>query len=199
MSTPAGPQALPRPAEWNLSSGPEAASQARTLARGWLASWASDADGVITDVCLAVSELAANAVEHGAPPVTLTLSAERRCSGISVTAAVHDASPRMPQVFDAAPDDERHRGLLLVAAVSRARGVRDAADGGKDVWFEITVPGTASQVPAPRRARSLPERTMAAVARHAAASHGVAISRRPDTAWPRPATAVPIASGGDHR
>src|SRR5262249_19653733 len=151
------------------------------------------------DVCLAVSELAANAVEHGAPPVMLTLSAERRRSGISVTAAVHDASPRMPRVFDAVPDDERHRGLLLVAAVSRAWGVRDAADGGKDVWFEITVPGPAPQVAASRRARSLPERTMAAVARHAAASQGVAISQRPDTAWPCLATAVPTASGGDHR
>lgn len=152
--------AIPAPATWELPSGPEAAAAARRHALGWLTGWAPGADEPIADACLAVSELAANAAEHGTPPVTLTLAAERRTAGVTVTAVVHDASPRMPQIFDAHPGDERHRGLLLVQALAGSWGMRDAADGGKDVWFEITLLPLI-----PRQTNPYPERIAATAKR----------------------------------
>lgn len=183
--------AIPAPATWNLPSGLEAAAAARRHARGWLTGWAPGAGDTIADACLAVSELAANAAEHGTPPVTLTLSAERRAAGVTVTAVVHDASPRMPQLFDADPGGERHRGLLLVQALAASWGVRDAADGGKDVWFEMVL---LPCVPAPRNNSSCPERTVAAAARRASAGVVVYPAVRHDTA-----RATARAAGGGAR
>lgn len=165
---------LPAPGRWDLPTGMEAASRARRLARSWMESWAADADEAIADECLAVSELAANAAEHGAPPVALVLSAEHRGDQIAVTTVVHDGGDRMPRVIDAGPDEERHRGLGVVAGLADTWGVREAADGGKDVWFEITLPA-GSVGP---KTTSLTERIFAALARPAAVRHAVNVPRQ---------------------
>jgi anti-sigma regulatory factor (Ser/Thr protein kinase) len=131
---------LPASGQWTLPAGLEAAGSARRLAREWMGAWSSDADDTVADECLAVSELVANAAEHGAPPVTLTLSAEHRGDRIAVTTVVHDGGSQMPRVIGAGLDEERHRGLGIVAGLADKWGVREAGDGGKDVWFEITAP-----------------------------------------------------------
>jgi anti-sigma regulatory factor (Ser/Thr protein kinase) len=110
--------AIPAPVTWELPPGLQAAAEGRRHARGWLTAWTPDAGDVIDDACLAVSELAANAAEHGAPPVTLTMSAQEYGTGARVIAVVHDASPDMPRVFDAGPDGERHRGLRIVRTLA---------------------------------------------------------------------------------
>lgn len=176
---------LPVPAQWSLPSGPEAAGCARRLARDWLAAWAPDANDAIADACLAVSELAANAAEHGAPPVTLAMSAETRDAQAVVTTIVHDDGAQLPRVFDANPLEESHRGMLLVEAAADRWGARDAVDGGKDVWFEITVPAGAQAGAAPRTP-SFPERIIAALTNRATAKHGAQAPRQHATIWPRP-------------
>jgi anti-sigma regulatory factor (Ser/Thr protein kinase) len=134
--------AVPPPGSWQLPAGLEAAAQARRLTRGWLGSWASGAAEVTGDLVLAVSELAANAAAHGAPPIMLTLSAEGRGGDLAVTAAVHDSGTGMPRVFSDDAFGEHGRGLAIVEAISGKWGVREAAGGGKDVWCEVAVPGT---------------------------------------------------------
>lgn len=129
----------PAPARWSLPSRTEAAGCARQFARDWLTAWVPDAADAIADACLMVSELVANAVEHGAPPVTLAMSADYRDDQAVVAAVVHDGGARLPRVFAADPGQERHRGMAVIGAIADKWGVREAADGGKDVWFRITV------------------------------------------------------------
>jgi hypothetical protein len=50
---------------------------------------------------------------------------------------VWDASPDIPVLQDTAPDEEDGRGLMLVEALSKDRGVDRTADGGKFVWAMI--------------------------------------------------------------
>jgi anti-sigma regulatory factor (Ser/Thr protein kinase) len=165
---------LPRPGTWQLPHGPEAAAAARTLVRAWLAPWTSHAPDMVANAVLAVSELATNAAEHGAPPVLLAMSAENRGAHAVLTAVVHDGGAQLPHVFKAKLLDEHHRGLLIIEAVTARWGVRDAADGGKDVWFEIAVPADGPQVPAAPRVLSSPERTVEAAAGRASAIAGPA-------------------------
>lgn len=177
---------FPKPVRWDLLSGPEAAGEARRLTRDWLAAWAPDAGDAIDDACLAVSELAANAAEHGAPPVTLAISAEHHGGQAVVTTVVHDGGDQLPRVFDADPLEERHRGMAVVAAATNQWGVRDAVDGGKDVWFEITLPaGAAARTP------SFPERIIATLTRLASAHQAVGAPRRHNACWPRRAWHLP--------
>lgn len=170
---------LPKPARWDLPAGLEAAGQSRRLTRDWLTAWAPDAADAIDDACLSVSELAANAAEHGTPPVTLALSAEYRDGQVIVTAVIHDGGAEMPKVVEADLLEERHRGLAVIAAVTDRWGIRDAADGGKDMWVEITIP--ASAVP---KTHLFPERIFATLTRRASAHRMARIPRQHDKFWP---------------
>jgi len=177
---------VPRPGTWELPGGLGAAAQARRLVRCWLAAWATQDGEAVGNLVLAVSELAANAAEHGAPPVVLTLTAEQRAGQIVVTAAVHDAGARLPSVFAGDALDERHRGLVIVEAVTGKWGVREAADGGKDVWCEVAVPGTGPRDPAAQvHGHSFPERTMASALRLVPAQVGSRGDVQPDVASAR--------------
>lgn len=81
---------------------------------------------------LIVSELVGNAVEHGGGTADLGLS---RLDDV-VRVDVVDRSPDLPVMFTPRPVDDRHRGLLIVAALSTRWGsVRVAA--GKSVWAEL--------------------------------------------------------------
>ncbi|MEU6348764.1 ATP-binding protein [Streptomyces sp. NPDC047072] len=88
------------------------------------------------DVLLCVSELATNALLHGVPP--------NRCFRLSLTLAadgvlqveVHDSGPGDVRTPTPGPDDERGRGLLLVAALADKWGVRER-EPGKVVWCEF--------------------------------------------------------------
>lgn len=187
---------VPPPGTWNLPPGLRAAAAARRLTRGWLAACGSGLDGATAgNVVLAVSELAANAAEHGMPPVVLRLHGSGRADAVVVTAEVHDAGTGLPRVFDVELLDERRRGLAIVEAVTDRWGIRDAAGGGKDVWCEVSVPGWGPPSPPAKRARGrpAPERATVAAIRRAPSSGG---RRRP--AVPVPGTLqVPGSPSGE--
>lgn len=179
---------LPKPVRWDLPDGLKAVSQARRLAGDWLAAWAPDATDSADNLQLAVSELVTNAFEHGEPPVTLAISASRRDADVTVTTVVHDGGAKAPRVVDADPLEESHRGMFLVGAVTDKWGIRDAV-GGKDVWFEITVPASAI-VAAEPSAPSLSERIFAALTHQVP---GPRVSRQHDAHWNGPGQQIPYS------
>lgn len=112
---------------------------ARDFTRVTLAAW--KATDRCDDVLLCVSELATNALLHGVPP--------NRCFRLCLALApdgvlrveVHDSGPgeiRAPAAVEPGPDEERGRGLFLVAALADKWGVRER-DPGKVVWCEFSV------------------------------------------------------------
>jgi anti-sigma regulatory factor (Ser/Thr protein kinase) len=78
------------------------------------------------------SELAANAVEHAGPPVELRAFATAQRVVVETT----DRSALPPVRRQSGRDDERGRGLALVAALADAWGVRLGL-GGKTTWAEF--------------------------------------------------------------
>ena len=136
LSADTGPRSCfsdPRPsAHVPLPRHVSAPRLARTALRSLLASrgWppAQDAE-------LVISELVANAVEHGAGPITLTLwLTEGRIRG-----EVADAGTGAPPApVESSEDSERGRGLTLVDALSERWG---AAETASRVWFETAQPG----------------------------------------------------------
>jgi anti-sigma regulatory factor (Ser/Thr protein kinase) len=110
-----------------------APGQARALVRRTLKRWSMP--GLLEPVTLAVSELVANAVRHGRPPVALTLSRRRG----QVRVGVHDEAPAAPakrQEPDA--DAESGRGLLIVEELADDTGVREIDDDGKVAWANFS-------------------------------------------------------------
>ena len=82
---------------------------------------------------LCASELVANALRHGSPPVTLAL----RCDELTgVELRVTDGDPRPPVLRDVDLDALGGRGMLLVDGLSDAWGVAPT-EGGKAVWCRL--------------------------------------------------------------
>jgi hypothetical protein len=82
-----------------------------------------------------VSELAENALVHAGSARWLRLELRGR----TLTVAVTDPEPREPRLR---PTDQRKaggRGLVLVAALSRAWGSTPQPQGGKTVWAVLTI------------------------------------------------------------
>jgi serine phosphatase RsbU (regulator of sigma subunit)/anti-sigma regulatory factor (Ser/Thr protein kinase) len=92
------------------------------------------ASNILDAAALLTSELVANALMHGAPPLSVEVLAVD--SGVRV--AVSDAHPDLPNLRGTVSDDEHGRGLLLVEALASAWGV-DANPPGKAVWFQLDV------------------------------------------------------------
>ena len=93
---------------------------------------------------LLTSELVANAVLHGAAPVTLLVHTDGRGQ---VRVEVTDADPRLPcaPVPDTTEMGESGRGLQFVAALATAWGSAAGPDGtGKTTWFELNDPDTST-------------------------------------------------------
>jgi anti-sigma regulatory factor (Ser/Thr protein kinase) len=96
----------------------------------------------VHDLELVVSELAANAVLHGAAPLRIVLSrpGDDRLL-LTVTDTAVDALP--PQPLQAALA-ETGRGLMVVAAIATEWGWQIDPDGTtKTVWVELTAGGKA--------------------------------------------------------
>jgi PAS domain-containing protein/anti-sigma regulatory factor (Ser/Thr protein kinase) len=138
--------ALFRGASLDLIGGTEAAPRARAFASGVLASWRLPEELRETGV-LAVSELVANGLTHGAPPLRLRL----RRTNKRLIVEVADANAQLPQRRNADPaTDESGRGLGIVDTISSAWGSRRAPEGGKSVWCEFELPKPAG-TPTPKR------------------------------------------------
>jgi signal transduction histidine kinase/DNA-binding response OmpR family regulator len=105
-----------------------AVPETREFVNRTLSGWAVPAS-VTADIVLLTSELVANAVLHGRPPIELRL----RRTANHVIVEVFDAAPFLPRKLRPSPDDERGRGLQLVAMLADRWGTRPTP-GGKAVW-----------------------------------------------------------------
>ncbi|MGW9385419.1 ATP-binding protein [Streptomyces globisporus] len=86
---------------------------------------------------LLASELATNAVRHGArmgPGASIRVVVDARPGRTRVE--VHDACPTLPYIRPTSTLAERGRGLLLVSLLAAAWGCADR-DGGKLVWAAV--------------------------------------------------------------
>ncbi|MET7297064.1 SpoIIE family protein phosphatase [Streptomyces griseoloalbus] len=127
-----------RNAALELLGGVEAAPRARAFASGVLTSWRFPAE--LHDLgVLATSELVANSLQHGTPPMRLRLRRTDRRLIIEVT----DGDDHLPRRRRAEPGDESGRGIAIVATIASTWGSRRTPDGGKAVWCEFVLPTTA--------------------------------------------------------
>jgi anti-sigma regulatory factor (Ser/Thr protein kinase)/PAS domain-containing protein len=131
-----GPEGdLFRNAALDLLGGVEAAPRARAFASGVLTSWRFPPDLHDTGV-LATSELVANSLQHGTPPMRLRLRRTDRRLIIEVT----DGDDHLPRRRRADPGDESGRGIAIVATIASSWGSRRTQGGGKAVWCEFLLP-----------------------------------------------------------
>ncbi|MEV6618905.1 SpoIIE family protein phosphatase [Streptomyces sp. NPDC051051] len=118
-----------------LLGGVEAAPRARAFASGVLTSWRFPAE--LHDLgVLATSELVANSLQHGIPPMRLRLRRTDRRLIIEVT----DGDDHLPRRRRAEPADESGRGIAIVATIASNWGSRRILGGGKAVWCEFVLP-----------------------------------------------------------
>jgi anti-sigma regulatory factor (Ser/Thr protein kinase) len=136
-------------------------STARHLVRSFLIDLG--VEGPVTDdASLLVTELVANAVFHAGGSISLRVAlADGRPPSLRLE--VSDGSPSPPVERSYGTGASTGRGLALVAHIARRWGV-DRRDGGKTVWAELPLDGSArtdeaaapeSTMPA-RGARTLP-------------------------------------------
>ncbi|MFG3323798.1 SpoIIE family protein phosphatase [Streptomyces sp. NPDC048171] len=124
-----------RNAALELLGGVEAAPRARAFASGVLTSWRFPTD--LHDLgVLATSELVANSLQHGSPPMRLRLRRTDRRLIIEVT----DGDDHLPRRRRAEPGDESGRGIAIVATIATNWGSRRTPGGGKAVWCEFVLP-----------------------------------------------------------
>lgn len=119
----------------DLLGGIEAAPRARAFASGVLASWRFSQE--LHDLgVLAVSELVANSLQHGTPPMRLRLRRTDRRLIVEVT----DGDDHLPRRRRAENEDEAGRGISIVATIASSWGSRRTPGGGKAVWCEFALP-----------------------------------------------------------
>ncbi|MGW6743364.1 ATP-binding SpoIIE family protein phosphatase [Streptomyces sp. NPDC055025] len=119
----------------DLLGGIEAAPRARAFATGVLASWRFPVELCDLGV-LATSELVANSLQHGTPPMRLRLRRTDRRLIIEVT----DGDEHLPRRRRAEPADEAGRGISIIATIASSWGSRRTPGGGKAVWCEFALP-----------------------------------------------------------
>uniref|UniRef100_UPI0004C52229 SpoIIE family protein phosphatase n=1 Tax=Streptomyces rimosus TaxID=1927 RepID=UPI0004C52229 len=125
-----------------LHGGTEAAPRARAFASGVLASWRFAPE--LHDLgVLAASELVANSLQHGTPPMRLRLRRTDRRLIVEVT----DGDDHLPRRRRAEPVDEAGRGISIIATIASAWGSRRTPGGGKAVWCEFALPREAGEAP----------------------------------------------------
>ncbi|MFC7303285.1 ATP-binding protein [Streptomyces monticola] len=119
--------------EYRLDRDPVSAGRARRLTAAFLArvhgSGAEVNAEAVDDVTLVVSELVANATEHGRGGCRLRLES----SAHRVTVEVQDDGPGRPRPGVQRASGERGRGLSLVRRLAERFEVEAAAGGGKTV------------------------------------------------------------------
>lgn len=118
---------------------PGEVASARRFVAGVLHKWGCSAD----DMVLVVGELAANAVLHARTRFTVAVN----CDDDRLTIEVADYNPRLPSATEPPKGALSGRGLLLVAAVSKAWGIRPQALDGKLIWAELDATSTSTGRP----------------------------------------------------
>ncbi|XRC72660.1 SpoIIE family protein phosphatase [Streptomyces xinghaiensis] len=119
----------------DLLGGVEAAPRARAFASGVLTSWRFPTE--LHDLgVLAASELVANSLQHGIPPMRLRLRRTDRRLIVEVT----DGDDHLPRRRRAEPADESGRGISIIATIASSWGSRRTPGGGKAVWCEFALP-----------------------------------------------------------
>jgi len=117
---------------------PAAVPAARRFVAGVLVQWHEDE--IVRDATLVTSELATNALIHGASPFRASVS---RDAGV-VRISVEDVARGWPERRGATIDDVGGRGLDIVNALAQRAGY-DALPGGKIAWAEFPAgPATAA-------------------------------------------------------
>lgn len=94
------------------------------------AEWEAPVDRAV--LALLISEVLANAIEHGDPPIDVVVS----WSVGRLRVEVSDASSDVPVRRRPSLHDGSGRGIWLVDRNASAWGV-EARTGGKTVWFEL--------------------------------------------------------------
>lgn len=107
---------------------------ARRLVRDLLGIWGAPHDR--DDAALLVTELVANVVDHVGGEASLALELTLADGWLRV--AVADGSAVEPVVRELSQERLRGRGMQLVTSIADRWGV-EPRDGGKRVWFELTV------------------------------------------------------------
>ncbi|WP_406167568.1 ATP-binding protein [Streptomyces sp. NBC_00996] len=119
---------------FELAAHPGSVAQARRLARARLSHWA-----VCEDTCdtaaLVVSELVTNAIVHAAGE-RVVCELHDRDDVVRIAIRDEGCAPGEPHPSPQRPEEEHGRGLLLVAAVSRAWGAQDTGPGLL-IWAEL--------------------------------------------------------------
>jgi anti-sigma regulatory factor (Ser/Thr protein kinase) len=116
-----------------LAKRPTAPAEARSRVRAAIRDWGASVDSETAE--LLTSELVTNAFRHETGSV-ITLAMRLSASGLRIE--VHDTSPVLPVVTDAAADAETGRGLVLVAALSADWGSY-RTPAGKVVYFVLAI------------------------------------------------------------
>ncbi|WP_030772331.1 SpoIIE family protein phosphatase [Streptomyces sp. NRRL F-2664] len=128
-------------ATWQLQAAPTAAAAARRHVRRQLSIWNVPEETAFTTE-LIVSELVANAVRYGKPPLELRLINDDR----TLACEIRDAGVAAPHLRHAGPADEGGRGLFIVGELADGWGVRHG-DHGKTIWTEQTPPAAPATRP----------------------------------------------------
>ena len=128
---------------WPLDRRPESIGEARATIRSFLGASVSRADALT--VLLVVTELVANAVQHGEEPIELRVSTEPG----RVHIEVDDAGTRQPVMRTPRPEGQSGRGLVIVNAHGRWGWTPTNGSGsGKTVWCDVdAVPAQRDEPP----------------------------------------------------
>ncbi|MFI8948900.1 ATP-binding protein [Streptomyces sp. NPDC053750] len=135
------PEGLDRQeAQWRLPRRPRSAGHARALLREQLTEWKIDGD-VVDAAALLLSELVTNSVQHARVPAGREIGVRIARYDGCLRVEVADADSTRPQPRPAAVEDERGRGLELVAALAQRWGCCPRRYGiGKATWAELALP-----------------------------------------------------------
>lgn len=113
----------------SLPPDPSSSRIVREFVRQACRDWGVDEE-TCEDAELIAAELVANVVDHAATPCVVIISGGRGSLRVEVEDSYPCSIPTSPRVDVSAP---RGRGLLVVAGLSAAWGVRDQPRG-KSVW-----------------------------------------------------------------
>lgn len=132
---------MPRSVAQRFPRAGGAVPEVRSFLGGVLKEW--EISDRSEDAVLCLSELATNAVRHGAHGDFLVeVSLEEGCLRIEV----HDTGTGAPRVGKPSEDDTDGRGLLIVTSLADGWGVTPHDSCGKTVWTEFKTTEGGMQV-----------------------------------------------------